>query len=111
MIPSLTPPQSALSNDEPPVLRDTSPCLQGVRLNPAGAAREEKEQAEEGRSEHEQEENDRDDKVTEQEKAKAEKDGYSKSEMEYSAHAYAQMEGSGNEGAAEGSEKHGKVLE
>jgi hypothetical protein len=109
MIPPLTSPQSAFSTDEPPVLRDTSPCRQGVKLNPAGAAREEKKNAEEGRSEYGQEENDRDGKVTEQEKAKAEKDGYSKLGMV--THGYAQVEGTGDEGATEGSENHSQLRE
>lgn len=110
VIPSLTRSRSVSSNDEPPVLRDTS-RLRGVKLSTVEVASEKEEQAEEGRSEHEQEKNDDDNKATGQEKVKADTDEYNNIWMKDGAHGYAQTEDSGDDGAAEGSENYGQVLE
>lgn len=90
----LTPLRSVSSDDGPPVLEDTS-----------------EEQVEEGRSEHGQEENDEGVKATDREKAKDETDEYSNTGMKDSADKYVQGEDIGDEGAAEGSENHGRVRE
>jgi hypothetical protein len=111
MTSSLTPLRSVLSDDEQPVLEDTSPPLRGVKLSTVGAASEEEEQVEEGQSEHGQEENEEGDKATEREKAKDETDEYSNTGTKDSAHKYVQVEDIGDEGAAEGSENHGQLRE
>lgn len=112
VISSLTRSRSVLSNDKPPVLRDTSPRLRGVEFSIVKAAsgkegQVEEGQVEEGRSEHGQENNDEADKP-EQEKVT---DEYNNIRMKNGAHGYAQIEDSGDDGAAEGSENYGQVLE
>jgi hypothetical protein len=107
VISSLTRSRSVLSNDKPPVLRDTSPRLRDVEFFTVKAASEKEGQVEEGRSEHGQEKDDEADKA-EQERVT---DEYNNIRTKNGAHGYAQIEDSGDDGAAEGSENYGQVLE